>query len=344
VYLEGKEGDMKPPPSVVLLAAVFLAAAACTGADAVIVGNTVMAASAAANPLIMREIDGIPGWKRQGPPERYTSEGLYGYIDGGAEIVLPYGFRELSVFRFEPATATAAPKEVVVEIYRMASGAGAFGLYSTKLEGGEQGWPGIKADNWISRGQANLVKSDYLVNILAPECTDREIGEFASALEDRFPTGGTVRPKGLSWLPREGMVPSSWRYIRGPVAAQNESPFLDGEFWGFGGDTEKGATVAYSGKYGTAPAISKLVIVELDLAPESDTIKEGVLALFNQYLEDVRQDGATIEGRNAAGRWFLFERHGAVALLVLGEPDLTTARARLEAAKALTPPRSPSRR
>ena len=296
------------------------------------VGNTVMAASAVANPLIMREIDGIPGWKRQGPPERYTREGLYGYIDGGAEIVLPYGFREISVFKFKPATAQAAPKEIVVEIYRMASGTGAFGLYSTKLEGEERGWPGIAADNWISHGQANLVKGDYLVNILAPECTDREIGEFAAALEGRIPAGGTVRPKGLDRLPREGMVPSSWRYIRGPVAAQNESPFLEGGFWGFGGDAEKGATVAYSAKYGAAPAVSKLVIVELGEAPEGDTIEEGVGALFGQYLEDVRRDGAVIEGRNQAGRWFLFERRGAVAALVLGDPDEAAARARLGSA------------
>jgi hypothetical protein len=296
------------------------------------VGNTVMAASAVANPLIMREIDGIPGWKRQGPPERFTREGLYGYIDGGAEIVLPYGFRELSVFKFKPAAATAAPKEIVVEIYRMASGAGAFGLYSTKLEGEERGWPGIAADNWISRGQANLVKGDYLVNILAPECTDREIGEFAAALEGRIPAGGTARPKGLDRLPREGMVASSWRYIRGPVAAQNESPFLEGGFWGFGGDAEKDATVAYSAKYGATPAVSKLVIVELGEAPEGDTIEEGVGALFGQYLEGVRRSGGALEGRNAAGRWFLFERRGAVAVLVLGDPDREAATARLGSA------------
>jgi hypothetical protein len=335
---------MRKAPLAAILAFASLSAAACTGADAVMVGNTVMAASAVANPLIMREIDGIPGWKRQGPPERYSREGLYGYIDGGAEIVLPYGFRELSVFKFKPAKAEAAPKEIVVEIYRMASGTGAFGLYSTKLDGGEEGWPGIKTDNWLSRGQANLVQSDYLVNILAPECTDREIGEFAAALEKRIPGSRAVRPKGLDWLPREGLVPSSWRYIKGPVAAQNESPFLEGDFWGFGGDTEKGATVAYSAKYGAAPAVSKLVIVELRRGLDVRALDDGVLSHFNEYLQDVRREGGRLEGRNRASRWFLYEREGGLAALVLGDPDLTTARARLEAATALTTPRSPSRR
>jgi hypothetical protein len=276
----------------------------------------------------MRAVDGIPGWKRQGPPERFNQEGLYGHIDGGAEMVLQYGFRELSVFKFKPAADPAASKEVGFELYRMASGEAAFGLYSTKLEGGEEGWPGIEADNWVSPGQANLVKGEYLANILGPECTAREIGEFAKAVEKMIPGTRTVRPKGLAWLTADGMIPSSGRYIKGPLAAANESPFLEGDFWGFGGD-EKGATEAYSAKYGIAPAISKLVIVELGKALEGGSLEEGVLALFNEYLLDVRREGDRLEGRNQAGRWFLFKREGAIAVLILGVPDREAAAARL---------------
>jgi peptidoglycan/xylan/chitin deacetylase (PgdA/CDA1 family) len=317
-------------PTVLALAA--LAAAACSGPDAVIFTNSMLAAGAAGDPAVMRAVDGIPGWKRQGPPERFNAEGLYGHIDGGAELVLQYGFRELSVFKYKPESNPAASKEVVLEIYRMTSGEAAFGLYSTKLEGGEEGWPGVKADNWISPGQANLVKGDYLVNIMAPECTDREIGEFAAALENKIPGTRTVRPKGLAWLPAEGMVPSSGRYIKGPLAAGNESPFLEGDFWGFDGDPAKSATAAYSAKYGVAPAVSKLVIVEMKKAPQGGSFDERVLASFNEYLMDVRPDGAVIEGRNQAGRWFLFGRRGAIAVLVLGDPDREAAQARLDQA------------
>ncbi len=189
----------------------------------------------------MGVVDGIPGWTRTGPPERYNKEGLYGYIDGGAEIVLQYGFRELAVSTFKPAAAQGAPKEIVLEIYRMASGEAAFGLYSTKLEGGEKGWPGIGPDNWTSPGQASLVKGEFLVSILAPECTEEEIGDFMAALEPKVPGGGTVRPAGMDGLPREGMIPSSWRFIKGPLAAQNESPFLEGRLLGLlSGTTGRG--------------------------------------------------------------------------------------------------------
>lgn len=311
-----------------------LLAAACTGSDAVLVTNSMLAANGAIHPPIMRAVDGIPGWTRHGEAETYTKEGLYGYIDGGAEIVLQYGFRELAVFKFKPAALPASPKEVVLEIYLMESGPAAFGFYSTKLEGEEEGWPGIKPDNWISLGQANVVKGEFMINILAPECTDREIGEFAAALERKIPGRGTSRPKGMKWLPRDGQVAGSGRYIRGALAAQNESPFLEPAFWGFGAARE-GATEVYSAKYGVAPGISKLVIVKFRKAPAADLFEDNVRPIFQEYLTDVRREDETLEGKNEVGRWFLFKGKGAVAALVLGDPDRDAARARLDAALAL---------
>jgi hypothetical protein len=78
-------------------------------------------ATAEDKPAIMRAVDVIPGWTRTGDVETCTKDGLYGYIDGGAEIVLEYGFRELAVFKFKPAVPPAALKEVVLEI-RTSSG------------------------------------------------------------------------------------------------------------------------------------------------------------------------------------------------------------------------------
>jgi len=318
-----------------------------TTVKGVAVGFVLFVAAACSGPDIMRGVDGIAGWKRTGPAERYNKEGLYGHINGGAEIVLQYGFHELSVSRFVPGSPSPlsaapgtppSPKELVLEIYRMTSGEAAFSLYSTKLEGGEKGWPGIPADNWISSGQANLVKGGFLVNILAPGCTEREIGEFMAALEPKIPGRGTVRPKGLGRLPLEGMIPSSRRYIRGPLAAQNESPFLEGDFWGFAGaEGAQGATEAFSAKYGGAKAVSKLVVVELGKAVSGSAVEEGVFAAFNEYLKAVRRDGARLEGQNEAGRWFLFRRSGIFAVLVLGDPDRASALARLDSALGQKP-------
>lgn len=313
--------------------------AACTGSDAVLLTNSLLAGSAAVNPPVMRAIDGIPGWTRTGPPQRFDKEGLFGYIDGGAEIVLQYGFREISVFSFRPAGAPAgAVKEISVEVYRMKSAEAAFGLYTTKLEGGETAWPGVKTDHWVGQGQANLVKGEYLVNILAPECADQEIGEFAAALERKVPGRGAKRPPGMAWLPAQGMIPGSWRYIRGPLAARNESPLLEAPFWGFepgpGSDERAGPTEAYSAKYGVPPAVSKLVVVKFKEASPRAALEDGVVGVFKEYLEDVRREGGLIEGRNAAGRWFLFQAKGDAAALVLGDPDREASLARLDLALA----------
>jgi hypothetical protein len=317
------------------MAAMVFMAAACTGADAVLIGNSVLAAGAAVNPPVLRAVDGIRGWKRAGPPERYSKDGLYGYIDGGAEIILQYGFRELAVSKYGPADAPQATKEIVLEIYRMDSARSAFGLYSTKLEGGEKAWPGLKPDNWIGPGQASLAKGEFLVNILGPECTEKELGEFMAAVERKVPGRGTARPRGMGWLQPEGMIPGSAKYIKGPLAAQNGSLFLEGEFWGFAGATAaKRGTEAYAAKYDAAPGVSMLVVIELGRGVSPSAVEDGVLATFNEYLQGVKRDGAMIEGRNEAGRWFLFRREGAVAALVLGEPDRDAAAARLEKALA----------
>lgn len=310
----------------------IISAAACSGGNAARTGDNASSPAAEDKPTIMRATDGIPGWTRTGDVETYAKDGLYGYIDGGAEIVFQYGFRELAVFKFKPAAATNLPvqKELVLEIYRMESPEAAFGIYSTKLEGEEESWPGIESDHWVSPGQGGLVKGEYMVNILAPECTDREIGEFAAALEPKLPKKATARPKGMAWLPRDGMVARSERYIKGPLAAQGESPFLEAAFWGF--STTDGATEAYSAKYGIAPAVSKLIIVEFRKAPEAGALDGAVLTVFREYLKDVRREGETLEGKSEAGRWFLFVQRDRFAALVLGESDRNLARARLDIA------------
>jgi hypothetical protein len=319
---------------VAVFALVLSSSVACTGKKSDRPGGSSPASEGQFR--IERLADGIPGWTGTGEVETYTKEGLYGYMDGGAEIVLPYGFRELSVVRFVPATGET--RELVLEIYRMASGEDAFGLYSTKLEGGETGVPGTRCDSWIAAGQASLVKGEHLVNVMAPDATEREIAAFTAALEPEIPGEGTVRPKGMDLLPREGMIPSSGRYLKGPVAARNESPFLEGDFGGFGGaEAGKGGTVAFSAKYGAYPSISKLIVVEFARAPEADSLENTVLASFKEYLQDVRSESGVIEGRSEAGRFFFFKTAGRLAALVLGDPDRDGARARLDIALSRVP-------
>ncbi len=300
----------------------------------------VAAAGQESVPRPQRGLEAVPGWTRSGAVERYNREGLYGYIDGGAELVLEYGFRDLEVRRYVPAARKGAPREVTLEIYRMSSGEAAFGLFATKREGGERSWPGLRPDNWVAAGQGGFVKGEYAVNVLAPDADERSIGEFLAAVEPVVPGWGTARPAALDRLPLEDRVASSERYVTGPVAARNESPFLEGAFWGFApaGPNGPGTTVAVSAKYGAVPSVSKLVVVELGPDVDGRAVDNGVEAAFGEYLRAVRRTGALVEGESEAGRAFLYRREGRTAVLALAEPDAASARGRIDRVLGPVPP------
>ncbi len=345
--------------AVSFLWAAAIIAVACRAADSALLVDSVLSAAFPAPSMKAQDektdfgklVDGIPGWVRTGEIRIFAKETLYGHIDGGAEIVLQYGFRRLIVIEFTseteapagteplswqiPETAAAEntpacvsfwePKPLSLEIYEMESGEAAFGLYSTKVEGGEETSSRIGPAHWLSPGQANLVKGPYVINILAPDSTVEEIESFAGALEPKIPGRGTERPAGVAWLPREGLVPGSERYIKGEPAALVESPLLERPFWGFG----PRGTVAYSARYSPFP--SRVVIV--DFGGEMGDFGDLALELFREYLSDVgKDDDDVVYGRSPVGHWFLFKQGGGsgrFAALVLGEPDEATARARL---------------
>lgn len=66
------------------------------------------------------------GWKETERRE-YTRNDLYGYIDGGAEIFLEYGFQKLTLIRYG-----LGKEELNVELYRMDNPEGALGIYLAK--------------------------------------------------------------------------------------------------------------------------------------------------------------------------------------------------------------------
>jgi hypothetical protein len=257
----------------------------------------------------------IGAWKTAGPPEVYKKDGLYGYINGGAELFLQYGFEGLSVIRYIGGNGFTAEKEITLEVYRMASPADAFGIFSLKREGGERISSEIEAVHWLSASQAALVKGNSYINITGVKAIEEEIEAFAAAVSKKIGAASALPPE-LTLLPSSGRIQGSERYIQGKLAAEGESLLLDREFWGFGE-----GTVAVSAKYG--PSRTKLVIVILRaLVPG---LAEEVRKLFSEYLDDVTVRGGALAGKNAAGRWFLFSSVDGRAFLVLGEPDYETA-------------------
>jgi hypothetical protein len=269
-------------------------------------------------------VAGIAGWVLAGTPRTFPKEGLYGYVDGGAEIFLQYGFRNLQVYELVPEKAAGPKKSVTLEMYRMDSPAAAFGIFSTRREGGEPVASGIKAINWIGTEQANLVKGNLYINILASGCSLAEVEGFVLSLAANLPAGETPLPEGFSCMPEFSLVPGTERYICGGVAAANESPLLGADFWGF----NLGQAEAYSAKYGPGP--SKLVLIHFKEPPQD--LPGKVYRLFKEHSMDMWVMDNVMQGVTVVGRHFYFGQNGPNGVLVLDEPDPNVARAYIQQA------------
>jgi hypothetical protein len=96
----------------------------------------------------------VAGWKIAPPPgdSVYTPDNLWDIIDGAAELFLSYGFVDLHIMEYTDTAGT----DVRVELYRHASRANAFGIYSQErnpgynfIEIGTQGYVEEKVLNFL---------------------------------------------------------------------------------------------------------------------------------------------------------------------------------------------------
>lgn len=90
----------------------------------------------------------------------FAQSSLYGYIDGGAELYLEYGFDTLVVTEMKAGT-----REIKVEIYRMKDAEAAFGAFSVsrfRCNGG------LKLTDYYCRSayQLQFCKGPYYVSII----------------------------------------------------------------------------------------------------------------------------------------------------------------------------------
>ena len=174
--------------------------------------------------------DFLPEWKKSDRLLRFEKNDLYGYIDGGAELFLEFGFIELLVQKYVRDSA-----ELTLEVYRMDSPAAALGIYLLR-RGEETPIPGVGTRNSGSRWQLLAVKGHCFVQVnnfsgdstLAPV-----MATLARTPLTSVPEGESVKLFDL--LPRENLVPASERLIRGPYGLQPIFTFGEGDVLQLGG-------------------------------------------------------------------------------------------------------------
>jgi hypothetical protein len=146
-----------------------------------------------------------------GKAATYTPETLYKYIDGEAELYLPYGFEKAATVMYvQPAGKGYG---IVANIFRMGSLLDAFGIYASYRDPtAEQIKRG--AEGFIDESQLMFYQGRYFVRIEASGTVPGENGLLQSCAEaiSRSLPADRERPREIEFLKVAGAIPLTDRY------------------------------------------------------------------------------------------------------------------------------------
>jgi hypothetical protein len=234
----------------------------------------------------------------------YTPENLYDYIDGGAELYLSYGFREV-----HSKTYSAADQpNITVDIFDMNTSQDAYGIFMNSAEGVTDL---VGQGTQYSEGFMLFWMDHYFISIMAwpetPESKDA-IMKIARIIEKWIGKTGDL-PRVLQYLPEEGLDPLSIRYFH-HYAWMNSHYYIAGENILLIGDDTGAALARYGGK--EHPGI--LLVIEY---PSGEKAAEASASFISNYLPE-------LEGKRSMqvedGTWTGIEKLENILILVFNAP------------------------
>jgi len=147
-------------------------------------------------------------WSAEETTPLNTPNDMYGYMDGGAELYLTYGFRQALSRKYRKNGKT----EVTAEIYDLIEARNAFGVFSHSRET-ENLQLGQGA--FTLPGAVFFWKDHYYISLSAWESTP-ETEEFIHTLglfiDEKIPVTAEL-PAVVKFLPPEGLVPFGYLYF-----------------------------------------------------------------------------------------------------------------------------------
>ncbi|MBN2430291.1 MAG: hypothetical protein JXQ27_02395 [Acidobacteria bacterium] len=248
------------------------------------------------------EVAAPPGWEHTAPDRLYTASDLYGYINGGAEVFLELGFRQLKVRKFARGEDVLA-----VEIYRMRDTAAALGTYLMKC-GRERRDPSLAGRHTVGRYQLMMQQNRYFVLIHNESGVEAVITDMIAcgrAVLRRLPPDEDV--PALKNMPQPNRVDGSLRLIRGPFTLQAVYTLGSGDILQLGGQV-----TAVAADYAVAAdETHTLIRTEYPSVARARAAFRQVRSGLDPELT-VRRDGADrFFFQDYAGRYGLVVRDGA---------------------------------
>ncbi|KPL12929.1 hypothetical protein AMJ85_00790 [candidate division BRC1 bacterium SM23_51] len=201
--------------------------------------------------MLPRDLSG--GFSLAVPLERYGPSDLWKKINGGAELFISYGFRELLAGSF--VRAHSRLPELEASIYEMGGDLNALGVYlAEKSEGADKaavGWEGYQSGDGLF-----FYKGSYYVKIIDLS-EDGSLGNVVREIAQYVDSAIRVRRRGVPEMevfPREGMVAGSILYVHRDALGHG---FLKRVFQGEYALEGKTATLFYCRQEGAAQLLAK---------------------------------------------------------------------------------------
>jgi hypothetical protein len=154
----------------------------------------------------------------------FKANNLYGHIDGGAELFLELGFKELIVNYYSNGKS-----EIVVELYEMESPISALAIYLQKC-GKENPLGNVKTRNTGDKFQLSCVKGSVYMTINNSSGNNNflpDMVQLANKALDNIKASKNIGI--LNLLPQKNMVKGSNLIFRGMYSLQSIYTFGEGD-------------------------------------------------------------------------------------------------------------------
>ena len=252
----------------------------------------------------------VEGWLSEGAPRAFAGDGLFKYMDGGAEVYREYGFARLAVQEYR----NGAGGSIVVEVFEMSRDASAYGIYTFKSAA--QGKPmDLGFEGQLAEYYLNFWSGKYLVTVTGQE-QDAEtmagvegLGRAAASRVGRFGN----RPDAAGFLPQKGMVSWTMKYVLGPIGLRNFSDFSAEDLSGW--------RECIKADYEGGESLFLFLFGENDEMTRALAHFRSVLAASQRYQGFQAGDGGRFSARDARGRALRLTSSGNALGISLGGRD-----------------------
>jgi hypothetical protein len=252
----------------------------------------------------------------------YDRKTLYDYLDGGAEVILAFAFKEALVRKFKDS----AGEEIGLDIYDMGSAAEAFGIFSCDRQSDPAS---IGQESEYGSGLLRFRQGRYFVSIMTSGDETKAgpaILSLGKEVAARLGPPGAY-PDLLAFLPERGLIKDRTSFFHDVINLNNRF-FIASENILFLNRATDCALTEYSGSDGETV---KLLLVRY---PKDVDARAAHQSFLRAFLREADASGAA---RTENHKWTLARLRGTYLALVFDAPTKGAADVLLSAIRYPVP-------